>query len=51
MASPEFEQKGNFREKFWRYAGFGLVGLIAIVAVIDIVSPQISALENSLNPA
>lgn len=48
MASPEFEQKKSFGERLWGYAVWGTFGIIALVATVNILSPQIATLEASL---
>ena len=47
MAQVEFEKK-KFGEKVWDYALWGTIGVIALVAIVDFVNPQISVLKKSL---
>lgn len=47
MAQVEVEKK-KFGERFWDYALWGTIGVIALVAIVDFVGPKIAALENSL---
>lgn len=49
MASPEAELKKNWSETFWKTVAWGTIGVIAIVAAIDILGPQIASLEKSLS--
>lgn len=46
MSSPEY--KRGFGEKVWDYAVWGMVGVVALVAVIDILNHHIPLLEKTV---